>query len=101
MSFVLCIKNTRCKASLELRKIYIALSDEQAEKIEETIDAISERIRSLGFFSKGIFSVFLKDTTVKEEVKFHPIMSPYIFMSSNSKTNKKEIKIKQSRQSTI
>lgn len=32
MSFVLCIKNTRCKASLELRKIYIALSDEQAEK---------------------------------------------------------------------
>lgn len=26
----------------------------------------------------------------KEEVKFHPIMSPYIFMSSNSKTNKKK-----------
>ena len=50
---------------------YHELFDKQAEKIEETIDEISERIRSLGFFTKGIFSVFLKDAEIKEEQNFN------------------------------
>ncbi|MBC7390659.1 MAG: DNA starvation/stationary phase protection protein [Opitutaceae bacterium] len=50
---------------------YHELFDKQAETIEETIDAIAERIRSLGFFAKGLFSVFLKEAEIKEEQKLH------------------------------
>ena len=50
---------------------YHKLFDEQAEKIAETIDEVAERIRSLGFFVKGKFSTFLKDSSLKEEAKEH------------------------------
>ncbi len=50
---------------------YHELFDKQAEIIEETIDAVAERIRSLGFFAKGLFSVFLKEADIKEEQKLH------------------------------
>ena len=50
---------------------YHELFDKQAESIEDTIDSIAERIRSLGFFAKGLFSFFLKEAEIKEEQKLH------------------------------
>ena len=50
---------------------YHKLFDEQAEKIEDVIDEVAERIRSLGSFTNGLHSFVLKTAEIKEESKLH------------------------------
>jgi starvation-inducible DNA-binding protein len=43
------------------------LFESQYEEIDETIDAVAERIRALGLYSTGSLDEFLKDTRLKED----------------------------------
>ncbi len=44
------------------------LFESQYEEIDETIDAVAERIRALGLYSTGSFAEFLKDARIQEDV---------------------------------
>lgn len=43
------------------------LFESQYEEIDETIDAVAERIRALGLYSTGSFAEFLKDARIQED----------------------------------
>ena len=43
------------------------LFESQYEEIDETIDAVAERIRATGLYSTGSFEEFLKDARIKED----------------------------------
>jgi starvation-inducible DNA-binding protein len=44
------------------------LFESQYSEIDEVIDEVAERIRSLGHYSPGSFAEFLKDARIKEDV---------------------------------
>ncbi|MEX0962333.1 MAG: Dps family protein [Simkaniaceae bacterium] len=45
------------------------LFQKQYEELAETIDEMAERVRALGFYPIGSFSLFLKNSEIKEETE--------------------------------